>query len=84
MEPEERPRGNIPFKLYLSYFRAGANCIVLLGLFFLCVTAQVKQPPTGDKVVKVRSRFSDIWAMLAAMTHPSRVRNLDIKAEGFF
>ena len=41
VESEERPRGNIPYALYLRYFRAGGNYVVLLLLLVLCVCAQV-------------------------------------------
>ncbi|XP_078379983.1 ATP-binding cassette sub-family C member 4-like [Oculina patagonica] len=40
VESEERPRGNIPYSLYLRYFRAGGNCVILLVLLVLCVGAQ--------------------------------------------
>ncbi|XP_020629411.1 multidrug resistance-associated protein 4-like isoform X2 [Orbicella faveolata] len=40
VESEERPRGNIPYTLYLRYFRAGGNCVALLLLLVLCVCAQ--------------------------------------------
>ena len=43
MESEERPRGNIPYALYIRYFRAGGNYVVLLLLLVLCVCAQVKR-----------------------------------------
>ena len=41
VETEERPRGNIACSLYVRYFRAGGNCVVLLVLLVLCVGAQV-------------------------------------------
>jgi len=39
-EPDKRPRGNIPFSLYLDYFKAGANCVTFLLFLVLALTAQ--------------------------------------------
>ena len=41
VEHVERPRGNIPFRLYLSYFKAGGNCLTLFLVLIFGVGAQV-------------------------------------------
>ncbi|EDO35248.1 predicted protein, partial [Nematostella vectensis] len=40
LEPEERPRGSIPVKLYLDLFYAGANCCTLVFMSVLFFAAQ--------------------------------------------
>lgn len=40
VDTEERPRGSIAWSLYVRYFRAGGNDLVLLLLVVLCVCAQ--------------------------------------------
>ena len=41
VEHVERPRGNIPFRLYLSYFKAGVNCLTLFLVLIFGIGAQV-------------------------------------------
>ena len=40
-ELEERPRGNIPFSLYLSYLKAGGSYVTLFLFLLLGFSAQV-------------------------------------------
>ncbi|CAH3158723.1 unnamed protein product [Pocillopora meandrina] len=40
VDTEERPRGSIAWSLYVRYFRAGGNYLLLLLLLVLCVAAQ--------------------------------------------
>ena len=48
MEPKERPRGNVPWSLYLSYFKAGGNCVTLLAFLIFALSAQVKRNVTSN------------------------------------